>query len=81
MFLALVISAPAFASQQNVNDEQLLKSLIEREVICSGLNYEEQQQALQIYLQNKTKKYTNKNPCSKETDTITKKTETCISPK
>ncbi|MCG7499789.1 hypothetical protein MHO82_23255 [Vibrio sp. Of7-15] len=70
-----------FASQQNVNDEQLLKSLIERGVICSGLNYEEQQQALKIYLQKKVKPETNKKLGNTKHTTTNKEIETCISPK
>ncbi len=38
------------ASSSAVNDEVLLKSLINSGVICSELSYSEQQKALQIYL-------------------------------
>ncbi|XGB65156.1 hypothetical protein L0991_16630 [Vibrio chagasii] len=38
------------------NDEPLLNSLIERGVICPGLSYEDNQEALRIYLNAKTQK-------------------------
>ncbi|MEZ8887804.1 hypothetical protein AB4510_08900 [Vibrio sp. 10N.222.54.B12] len=40
------------------NDELLLKSLIERGVICPGLTYEDNQKALRIYLNAKKVKST-----------------------
>lgn len=38
------------------NDESLLNSLIERGVICPGLSYEDNQEALRIYLNAKAQK-------------------------
>ncbi|WP_345772787.1 hypothetical protein [Vibrio sp. Isolate22] len=38
------------------NDEPLLNSLIERGVICPGLSYEDNQEALRIYLNAKAQK-------------------------
>lgn len=63
-------------AQPMVNDEALISSLIERGVICEGLTSEEQQQALNIYLQ---KKINNKNTNSNDKDP--NPTDTCISTK
>lgn len=52
---ALLISAPSQASSSLENDEALLQSLIDRGVICSGLTYKENQEALRIYLNRKSK--------------------------
>jgi len=38
------------------NDESLLNSLIERGVICPGLSYEDNQEALRIYFNAKAQK-------------------------
>ncbi|MCG9553912.1 hypothetical protein L1D16_20945 [Vibrio sp. Isolate31] len=38
------------------NDEPLLNSLIEKGVICPGLSYEDNQEALRIYLNAKAQK-------------------------
>ncbi|MEZ9702140.1 hypothetical protein AB4455_25930 [Vibrio sp. 10N.261.46.E12] len=55
------------------NDELLLKSLINRGVICTGLTYEENQEALRIYLNAKKAK---SNPLdSKNRKEITNKQE------
>lgn len=77
IFSFLLISYSTFAiAQPMVNDEVLISSLIKRGVICAGLTSEEQQQALNIYLQ---KKLNHKNINSKNNDT--NPTDACISPK
>lgn len=68
-FYALSIPTP--------NDEMLLKSLIERGVICSGLSYEQQQEALRIYLNQKARNKLNHNKDLKVDDASKK---ACIAP-
>ncbi len=47
----MVLSFTSLSQASTIeNDELLLKSLINRGVICSGLTYEENQEALRIYL-------------------------------
>ncbi len=50
--MALMVLSFSSLSQASSfeNDELLLKSLIERGVICSGLTYEDNQEALRLYL-------------------------------
>ena len=57
------------------NDEILLKSLIKRGVICSGLTYEENQEALRIYLNAKKAKSTPFDSKSRKETTNTKEIE------
>ncbi|MEZ9016199.1 hypothetical protein AB6E79_04735 [Vibrio lentus] len=55
--MVLIFSSLSQASTIE-NDELLLKSLIERGVICPGLTYEGNQKALRIYLNAKKVKST-----------------------
>ncbi|PMM13737.1 hypothetical protein BCT62_08280 [Vibrio splendidus] len=55
--MVLIFSSLSQASTIE-NDELLLKSLIERGVICPGLTYEGNQEALRIYLNAKKVKST-----------------------
>ncbi|MFI3273403.1 hypothetical protein [Vibrio sp.] len=50
--MALVVLLFSSLSQASTieNDELLLKSLIERGIICPGLTYEDNREALRIYL-------------------------------
>ncbi len=50
--MALMVLSFSSLSQASTfeNDELLLKSLIKRGVICPGLTYEDNQEALRIYL-------------------------------
>lgn len=64
---SLLPSDSLFAS--SINDERLLKSLIDRGIICAELSPTEQQQALQDYLQKKMqKKAHNKPPKADKTE-------------
>ncbi len=53
--MALMVLSLSSLSQASTieNDELLLKSLIERGVICPGLTYEDNREALRIYLNTK----------------------------
>ncbi len=57
------------------NDELLLKSLIKQGVICSGLTYEENQEALRIYLNAKKVKSTPFDSKNRKETTNTKEIE------
>ena len=47
----MVLSLSSLSQASTIeNDEPLLKSLIEQGIICPGLNYEDNQEALRIYL-------------------------------
>ncbi|WP_157196965.1 hypothetical protein [Marinomonas sp. S3726] len=59
-----------FAS--SINDERLLKSLIDRGIICAELSPSEQQQALQNYLQKKMQKKAHNKPAKTAPDTQAK---------
>ena len=53
----MVLSLSSLSQASTIeNDEPLLKSLIEQGIICSGLNYEDNQKALRIYLNAKAQK-------------------------
>lgn len=56
--MALIVLLFSSLSQASTieNDELLLKSLIERGVICPGLTYEDNHEALRIYLNAKQMK-------------------------
>ncbi|MGR5335142.1 hypothetical protein ACPV5I_06940 [Vibrio gigantis] len=58
--MALMVLSFSSLSQASTfeNDELLLKSLIERGLICPGLTYEDNQKALRIYLNAKKVKST-----------------------
>jgi hypothetical protein len=60
-----------FAS--SINDERLLKSLIDRGIICAELSPSEKQQALQDYLQKKMQKKAHNKPAKAAQDTPVKK--------
>ncbi|WP_306345642.1 hypothetical protein [Vibrio quintilis] len=72
--MALILS-PSIYSGSLPQDEKLLQSLIQRGVICKGLTYDEQQEALRIYLNKKARK--DKSPQEKSDSTSFK---TCIAP-
>ncbi|KAA8598091.1 hypothetical protein F0Z19_3591 [Vibrio cyclitrophicus] len=57
------------------NDELLLKSLIGRGVICSGLTYEDNQEALRVYLNAKKVKGTPFDSKNRKETTNTKEIE------
>ncbi|RPF24351.1 hypothetical protein EDB12_1213 [Vibrio crassostreae] len=50
MALTVLIFSSLSQASTIENDELLLKSLIERGVICPGLTYEDNREALRIYL-------------------------------
>lgn len=77
--IAILISAPSQASISLENDEALLKSLIERGVICSGLSHKENQESLRIYLIRKSKTSL-KNKTTKE-EKQNNPPQECIQPK
>ncbi|TVU65754.1 hypothetical protein FQP88_00220 [Vibrio atlanticus] len=55
----IVLFFPSLSQASTIeNDELLLKSLIERGVICPSLTYEDNQEALRIYLNAKKVKST-----------------------
>ena len=60
VFYSLVCIATSLPSYSlfasSINDERLLKSLIDRGIICAESSTSEQQQALQDYLQKKLQK-------------------------
>lgn len=66
VFYSLVCIAsllPAYSLfASSINDERLLKSLIDRGIICADLSPSEQQQALQDYLQKKMQKKADNKP-------------------
>ncbi|MDW6094830.1 hypothetical protein [Vibrio rhizosphaerae] len=70
--LMLGCSAQAYSGSPP-QDEKLLQSLIQRGVICQDLTYEEQQEALRIYLNKKAKKHPDKSP-------ETTASQSCIAP-
>jgi len=74
IILALSTSIPSQAS--TVNDERLLKSLIERGVICPNLTEQENREALRLYLSNKNKASKNK---SENVNDGKKSPQECIS--
>lgn len=65
--VSLLPSYTLFAS--SINDERLLKSLIDRGIICAELSPSEQQQALQDYLQKKMQKKAHNKPPKAVNDT------------
>lgn len=73
--LTLGFSAQVYSGSPP-QDEKLLQSLIQRGVICQGLTYEEQQEALRIYLNKKAKKYPDKSSEASETPS----SQSCIAP-
>ncbi|WP_394251440.1 hypothetical protein [Vibrio profundi] len=77
--IAILISAPSQASTSLENDEALLKSLIQRGVICSRLTHKENQESLRIYLSRKSKT-SFKNKTTKE-EKQKKPPIECIQPK
>jgi hypothetical protein len=53
----MVLSLSSLSQASTIeNDEPLLKSLIEQGIICPDLNYEDNQEALRIYLNAKANK-------------------------
>ncbi|CAM4011471.1 hypothetical protein VA7868_04286 [Vibrio aerogenes CECT 7868] len=74
-FLLAIILSPPVYSGSPPQDEKLLQSLIQRGIICKGLSYDEQQEALRIYLNRKARK--DKSP-SEAPDSNSFKT--CIAP-
>lgn len=72
--MVLIFSSLSQASTIE-NDELLLKSLIKRGVICSGLTYEENQEALRIYLNAKKVKSTPFDSKNRKETTNTKEIE------
>ncbi|MGI9875957.1 hypothetical protein ACKVMW_10220 [Vibrio chagasii] len=56
MILMVLIFTSLSQASTIDNDESLLNSLIERGVICPGLSYEDNQEALRIYLNAKAQK-------------------------
>ena len=53
----MVLSLSSLSQASTIeNDEPLLRSLIEQGIICPGLNYEDNQKALRIYLNAKAQK-------------------------
>lgn len=50
MALMVLLFSSLSQASTTENDELLLKSLIERGVICPGLTYEDNREALRIYL-------------------------------
>ncbi|WDY55295.1 hypothetical protein [Vibrio fluvialis] len=76
--LLMLATSQANATAQP-DDERLIAALIERGVICQGLTAEQQQQALNIYL---NKKHNKKNLNNKDTGSSSNPnpTEHCISP-
>ncbi|OEF94570.1 hypothetical protein [Vibrio splendidus] len=72
--MVLIFSSLSQASTFE-NDELLLKSLIKQGVICSGLTYEENQEALRIYLNAKKVKSTPFDSKNRKETTNTKEIE------
>ncbi|MEZ9042428.1 MULTISPECIES: hypothetical protein [unclassified Vibrio] len=72
--MVLIFSSLSQASTIE-NDELLLKSLIKQGVICSGLTYEENQEALRIYLNAKKVKSTPFDSKNRKETTNTKEIE------
>ncbi len=72
--MVLIFSSLSQASTIE-NDELLLKSLIERGVICPGLTYEGNQEALRIYLNAKKVKSTQFDSKNRKETTNTKEIE------
>jgi len=66
VFYSLVCIASILPSESlfasSINDERLLKSLIDRGIICAALSPSEKQQALQDYLQKKMQKKAHNKP-------------------
>lgn len=53
----VVLSLPSLSQASTFeNDETLLKSLIEQGIICPSLDYEDNQEALRLYLSEKSNK-------------------------
>ena len=74
ILMVLMFSSPSQTSTIE-NDELLLKSLIKQGVICSGLTYEENQEALRIYLNAKKVKSTPFDSKNRKETTSTKEIE------
>ncbi len=72
--MVLIFSSLSQASTIE-NDELLLKSLIERGVICPGLTYEGNQEALRVYLNAKKVKSTQFDSKNRKETTNTKEIE------
>ncbi|ASA57727.1 hypothetical protein [Vibrio gazogenes] len=78
--LTLGFSVSVYSGSQP-QDEKLLQSLIQRGVICQGLTYEEQQEALRIYLHKKAKMHPDKSLGAQSSEASeTTASKSCIAP-
>ncbi|MDW6002259.1 hypothetical protein [Vibrio mangrovi] len=78
-FLLTFIFSVQVYSGSLPQDEKLLQSLIQRGVICQGLTYDEQQEALRIYLSERQK--INKDKSSETAaEPEENSSESCIAP-
>ena len=78
VFLLAIISFSVIANPLPDN-EKLITSLVERNVICDNQSYEEKLKSLQIYLANRFNKTKNNNDNTKQTTNEFLKNKQCIS--